>query len=102
MALRNGSYVQMRGLSAETIQYLHEQSVLRCVSTTRMLQRIIRVVGEDRLVHALLDDAKEIEALTARQRKRYERKRPTLLTTIGLDDESTIEKTKVSDFSDCA
>jgi hypothetical protein len=83
VTVHNGSIVKVECLSAQDIEYLHQQSLHYKVTPTRLLAALIKVACEDKLLNATFDDTK-IDSIIPRQRQRRYRQ-PKLSTTIVSD-----------------
>lgn len=74
VTVHNGSTVKLECLSEQAIAYLLEQSLIYKVTPNRLLAALIKVVCEDQLLHATLDE-RNINSIIPRQRQRLMRKR---------------------------
>ena len=73
--VRNGSLIKVEFLTDENLRYLEDESDLRETSASRLCALILKTVCDDKLIHALFDEAKARDLLPDGARRTYRRRR---------------------------
>ena len=73
--VRNGSLIKVEFLTDENLRYLEDESDLRETSPSRLCALILKTVCDDKLIHALFDDAKAKDLAPDGARRVYRRRR---------------------------
>lgn len=75
--LRNGVYIKVGDLSIESLAYINAESARWGLPPSRLASLIIKVVCDDRMIQAVLDEDKIAELIPnkAKRKRLYQRRR---------------------------
>ena len=77
--VRNGIYVKINDLNADAIAYLNSESARWGIPASRLASLLLKIVCEDRMINAVLDEERIADLVPnkARRRKLYAKRNAT-------------------------